>query len=143
MFGTWPGPRRANDFSSVIDQTDLAYCGGDPGIPTQPPASADLVGSGVYHQTIFDGSTYDTSLNPGDLPTGGNFAVCYCANYDYVYTPDTITCNLDIEFRVGAGTLAVIGARGTGTFFCARNAGTCEFDIQGTSRRALALIVTL
>ena len=72
-----------------------------------------------------------TWLAPVDLPKGGVWKICYCADFAEAGT----ACDADTEHLVQAGELTVAGADGIGLYSCAKNE-PCTITIAGTGLQA-------
>ena len=77
---------------------------------------------------LFQVTTRD--LAAVDLPKGGVWKVCYCANYDI--DADDVICAVTSEYTTEAGLLTVHGAAGDETFYCPKD-GQCLITITGTA----------
>ena len=70
------------------------------------------------------GGSTTADLAVADLPKGGQWNLCYCADFQ--------DCNAFAEFQSPAGILTVRGADGVGVNFCVKNEVQCLFNVSGT-----------
>lgn len=65
-----------------------------------------------------------------DLPFGGIWKLCYCADYDSPLDKDSLPCSSAEDFPVAAGVVAVTGAYPGQRINCTRNQ-VCTFSLFG------------
>ena len=74
-------------------------------------------------------ATSTRDLVPADLPKGGYWKICYCANYDL--TDGGAPCTAAEDYTVDAGLLTVYGPYGDGAYNCVRDAALCPLVVGG------------
>ena len=78
---------------------------------------------------------YGVSMAIQDLPKGGQWKICYCANYD--------SCDAAEDFTVEAGTLMVTGADGIGLYLCYKENNDCILTVSGAGQQATDYVKVL
>jgi hypothetical protein len=129
------GPFTGHHLSSDDYISTVATTAGDEACGTTARDAATEVAQGALMQmtlgTDADGEGVTTrDLAAVDLPKGGVWKVCYCANYDI--DADDVICAVTSEYTTEAGLLTVHGAAGDETFYCPKD-GQCLITITGTA----------
>ena len=83
---------------------------------------------------VYSAPTTTVNLVAADLPKGGTWRICYCADDD--------GCNAAEDFGSQAGTLTVRGSLGVETFHCVKEV-PCSIDVQGTDLAPTNRILTI
>jgi hypothetical protein len=123
------GPFTGLELSSDDSMSLVATTAGTEECGTTTRDLTTNIAQGVYLAMTFSTTTTSRQLAAVDLPKGGVWKICYCANYD---NSDSVVCNNETEFTAEAGTLTVHGAAGVETFACAID-GACVVTVSGTS----------
>eukprot|EP00928_Gymnodinium_smaydae_P083738 TRINITY_DN6697_c0_g1_i2.p1 TRINITY_DN6697_c0_g1~~TRINITY_DN6697_c0_g1_i2.p1 ORF type:complete len:2550 (+),score=402.01 TRINITY_DN6697_c0_g1_i2:927-7652(+) len=118
QFNTGAGLTWGSDKVLLVRDTDACRDG---------PRDTDVGGATVGKQVSADGLVYWEST---DLPFGGVWRMCYCANYDSPLDNDNLPCSSVQDFPADAGRLSVTGAYPGQNIFCTRNE-VCTFTLQG------------